>query len=101
MTACTQLGAVALESFVRLGTQHANARFFGETMLRIMNESEVDDESPLPARSARRPARRVQSQAVKRCSRIVRRCFTQLSPDADGARLYTRGGGVSGFSLPG
>ena len=43
-----ELGSVALRSFVTLATGHANSRYFGETLLRVMNEAELDSETPLP-----------------------------------------------------
>lgn len=48
MTAATELGPVALRSFVQHATTHENSRYFGETLLRTMNEIELDTESPLP-----------------------------------------------------
>lgn len=54
MTACTELGPVALRSFVKIATNHENSRYFGETLLRVMNEFEIDSETPPP--SGYRPA---------------------------------------------
>jgi hypothetical protein len=48
MTAAMELGPVARRSFVSLATAHANSRYFGETLLRTMNESELDVDEPPP-----------------------------------------------------
>ena len=48
MTAAMELGPVALRSFVKLATGHENARYFGETLIRIMNEAELDTDHPPP-----------------------------------------------------
>jgi hypothetical protein len=48
MTAATELGPVALRSFVQHATTHENSRYFGETLLRTMNEVDLDSDAGLP-----------------------------------------------------
>lgn len=48
MTAATELGPVALRSFVHHATTHENSRYFGETLLRTMNELDLDTDAALP-----------------------------------------------------
>ena len=60
MTAATELGPVALRTLVQHATTHDNSRYFGETLLRTMNEAELDGESPLPV--GYRPAVTVRAQ---------------------------------------
>ena len=60
MTAATELGPVALRTLVQHATTHDTSRYFGETLLRTMNEAELDGESPLPV--GYRPAVTVRAQ---------------------------------------